>query len=77
MICTLNAGLGDWISASPQDYIEKAAAFAADLPALSALREGQRERLLSSPVCDAARFAGNLENAFRGMWRQWCTTKHA
>jgi len=70
-----NAGFGDWIGSSPQDYIEKAIAFAADLPALSALREGQRQRLLDSPVCDAARFAGNLENAFRAMWRQWCAKK--
>jgi protein O-GlcNAc transferase len=67
-----NVGLSDWISARPQDYIEKAIAFASDLPDLAALREGQRQRLIGSPVCDATRFARNLEAAFRDMWRQWC-----
>jgi predicted O-linked N-acetylglucosamine transferase (SPINDLY family) len=67
-----NAGLDPWIADTPQDYVEKAKAFAADLPALAVLRASLRSQLLASPVCDAARFAGNLEDAFRGMWRQWC-----
>jgi len=29
-------------------------------------------RLLASPICDAQRFARNLEETFRGMWRTWC-----
>ena len=42
----MNAGLGDWIATDPADYIAKAIAFAADLPALAALRQGLRKRLL-------------------------------
>jgi len=38
----------------------------------AALRAKLRGQLLASPVCDAARFAENLEDAFQGMWRQWC-----
>jgi predicted O-linked N-acetylglucosamine transferase (SPINDLY family) len=67
-----SAGLDDWIAASIEDYVAKAAAFAADLPALAALRGNLREQLLASPLCDAPRFARNLEEAFAGMWRIWC-----
>ena len=67
-----NVELDAWIADTPEDYVEKAKALAADLPALAALRASLRGRLLASPVCDAVRFAGNLEDAFRGMWREWC-----
>jgi predicted O-linked N-acetylglucosamine transferase (SPINDLY family) len=65
----------EWISADEDDYVARAAAFASDLPALAALRAGLRDRLLASPICDAPRFAHNLENALRGMWREWCAGK--
>jgi predicted O-linked N-acetylglucosamine transferase (SPINDLY family) len=64
--------LPDWIAADKDDYVAKAVAFANDIPALAALHAGLRERLLASPICDAPRFARNLEEAFRGMWRKWC-----
>jgi len=66
------ARLGEWIAGSERDYAEKAAAFASDLPGLAGLRRGLRQRLLGSPLCNAPRFARNLEDAFRGMWRAWC-----
>ena len=65
-------GMPEWIAADKDDYVAKAAAFAADLSALAAVRAGLRQRLLASPICDAPRFARNLEAAFRGMWRTWC-----
>jgi len=68
-----NVGLPDWIAADTADYVRKAAAFAADLAALATLRQNLRHRLLASPLCDAPRFARNLEAAFRSMWRKWCT----
>lgn len=67
-----NVGLPEWIAVDEEDYVAKAAAFAGDLAALAALRAGLRQRLLKSPLCDAPRFARNLEEAFRGMWRIWC-----
>ena len=72
-----SAGLDEWIAETPEDYVAKAKAFAADLPALAALRAGLRGQLLASPVCDAPRFAQNLEDALRGMWRQWCSQRSA
>ncbi|KVC61062.1 hypothetical protein WI73_30000 [Burkholderia ubonensis] len=57
----------EWIAQDDDDYVAKAAAFASDLPRLAAVRAGLRERLLSSPLCDAARFARHLETAFAQM----------
>jgi predicted O-linked N-acetylglucosamine transferase (SPINDLY family) len=72
-----NVGLADWIADTTDDYVEKAVAFASDLEKLSYLRESLRDQLIISPVCDATRFAGNLEDAFRGMWKEWCAKKSA
>lgn len=62
-----NIGLPEWVAADGDDYVEKAAAFAGDTLSLAALRAGLRGRLLASPLCDAPRFARNLEAALRGM----------
>jgi predicted O-linked N-acetylglucosamine transferase (SPINDLY family) len=70
-----NAGLSDWIAADEDDYVAKAVTYAADLEGLAALRAQLRPRLLASPLCDAPRFARHLEQAFRQMWRIWCTDR--
>ncbi|MBR8346990.1 tetratricopeptide repeat protein [Burkholderia ambifaria] len=67
------AGMGDWIAADEDAYLAKAIAFARDRDALAALRATLRERTLASPLCDAARFARNLEDAFHGMWARYVT----
>ena len=54
------------------EYVELAVSFAADLPRLSALRAGLRERMAVSPLCDGNRFAENLMRVLRDIWRQWC-----
>jgi protein O-GlcNAc transferase len=63
------AGLGDWIATSREDYIAKALAFASDLSELSALRSGLREKVRTSPLLDAPRFARNFEDALWSMWK--------
>lgn len=70
-----NAGLPDWIAQHEDDYVAKAAAFARDTESLAALRAKLRGQVLATPLFDAPRFARNLEEAFRGMWRQWCARK--
>ncbi|HTJ58892.1 MAG TPA: tetratricopeptide repeat protein [Devosiaceae bacterium] len=67
-----SAGLPDWVAADEGAYVAKAAAAAADLPGLAALRAGLRPQMAASPLCDAPRFARNFETALRGMWREWC-----
>lgn len=63
-----NAGLPEWVAQSQDDYVAKAAAHVADLPALAALRAGLRQQVVASPVFDARSFAGHLEAALWGMW---------
>jgi hypothetical protein len=46
--------------------------FHGNVEALGRLRAGLRDRLHSSPLCDAPRFARHLEAALRGTWRRWC-----
>ncbi|WP_282183687.1 tetratricopeptide repeat protein [Herbaspirillum sp. ST 5-3] len=65
-------GMADWIADDCDDYVAKAVAHAADLTALTSLRAGLRGRLSLSPLCDAPRFARDLEMALIGMWQQHC-----
>ena len=39
---------------------------------LKALKKGMRDRLISSPLCDARGFADAVEEAFGTMWKRWC-----
>jgi protein O-GlcNAc transferase len=64
----INAGLPEWVAADPDDYVARAARFASDLPALSALRTRLRDQVLASPLFDAPRFAGHFADALWGMW---------
>jgi len=66
------AGMEDWIAGNEEDYIERAVAFAADRGRLQSLRTDLRAHVLASPLCDAPRFARNLEDAFHGMWDAYC-----
>ncbi|EUC21290.1 tetratricopeptide repeat protein [Paraburkholderia hospita] len=61
------AGLADWIAQDADDYVAKAVASANDTAKLGAIRAALRNQLLASPLCDAPRFARNLEAAFEAM----------
>ncbi|MGF6779519.1 tetratricopeptide repeat protein [Paraburkholderia sp. GAS334] len=65
------ADLADWIAVDEEDYLAKAIAFASDPSKLAAMRASLREHVLASPLCDAPRFAKNLEDAFHGMWARY------
>jgi protein O-GlcNAc transferase len=67
-----NVGLPEFVTHSANAYVDAAVAAAGDLPRLTALRASLRERMQRSPLMDAPRFARNLENAYRVMWRRWC-----
>ena len=67
-----NLGLGDWVAKDADEYVSLAVQHAADKMTLAALQHSLRERLLSSPLCDAPHFAGHLEQAVRALWRDWC-----
>lgn len=70
-------GLEDWIAASPEDYVRRAVQFASERETIAGLRRSLRERMRGSPLMQEARFARNMEQAYRAMWRRWCSGEHA
>ncbi len=68
-------GLADLVAADADGFVAAAARLAADPAALGELRVGLRERVRSSPLCDAAGFTRHLEAAYRAMWTDWCAER--
>jgi protein O-GlcNAc transferase len=64
--------LQDLIATSQQDYVERAVNLPNDRPRLRELRRTMRERLLRSPLTDAAAFTAGLETIYRRMWERAC-----
>src|SRR6476469_5983395 len=50
--------------------------WANDLAHLEKLRNGLRQRMAASPLCDCDRFTGNFALAVRQAWRTWCAQGH-
>ena len=72
-----NMGLPELIAKNQQDYVRIAVELAADLDRLQTLRAGMRERMRNSPLMDAKRLTGHLENVYRDVWQQWCEKQTA
>ncbi|MHC4396958.1 MAG: O-linked N-acetylglucosamine transferase, SPINDLY family protein [Planctomycetota bacterium] len=69
-------GLEILAAATPDEYVAKATALATSKEALARIRTTMRQRMAASPICDAKRFAHNLEVAYRKMWHKWCLSHH-
>ena len=67
-----SVGLPELIAASSEEYLRIAVNLGHEVERLSELRAGLRARMSSSPLMDGPRFARNLEQAYRQMWRDWC-----
>ncbi|HYD69448.1 tetratricopeptide repeat protein [Azospirillum sp.] len=65
-----NLGLSDWIAQTEEEYVRLAVAKAGDRAALASLRQGLRQRLLDSPVCDAGSFARGFGAAMEAVFRR-------
>jgi predicted O-linked N-acetylglucosamine transferase (SPINDLY family) len=70
-------GLRELVAGTEDEYVHLAAALAGDVPRLTALRTGLRERMQRSPLMDAPRFARHVEAAYRMAWQRWCATRDA
>ena len=68
----ISVGLADWIASSPDDYVRRAVRFAGEKETIRELRRTLRKSMRASPLMDEARFALDMEKAYRGMWRRWC-----
>jgi predicted O-linked N-acetylglucosamine transferase (SPINDLY family) len=67
-----NVGLPQLVATTTEQCISIASQLATDLPRLAELRASLRSMMKRSPVMDAPRFAGHVEEAFAQMWRNWC-----
>ncbi|QYK48652.1 MAG: tetratricopeptide repeat protein [Phycisphaeraceae bacterium] len=65
-------GLQELIAETNDEYNHIAAQLVSDRPRVRALRDTLRERMLSSPLCDATAYATRFESAIRAAWRAWC-----
>jgi len=65
-------GHGDLVAANPAEYVDIAAGLAADGDRLKALRNSMRDAMSAAGMTDPRRFAGDMEKAYRDMWRRWC-----
>lgn len=67
-----NAGHPEWVTSSPERYIEIACELASDVEKLNDIRQGLREQVESSPLMDEVGFARRMEKAYREIWHTWC-----
>jgi predicted O-linked N-acetylglucosamine transferase (SPINDLY family) len=65
-----NAGLGDLVATSADEYVAIAANLARDVERRRALRSGLRQQLTRSPLMDGRAFAAAVEAALREAWRE-------
>jgi protein O-GlcNAc transferase len=69
-----NIGLAELAARRPRQYVQTALTLAESPARLAELRRDLRHRMLTSPLMNARKFARNVENAYRNMWRQWCAS---
>jgi protein O-GlcNAc transferase len=69
---SMNLGLAELVAHSDEQFVEIALQLARDLPRLARLREGLRTRIAASPLMDGARFATQVEAAYRTAWERCC-----
>jgi protein O-GlcNAc transferase len=65
-----NVGLTRFIAQDIGSYIETAIKMASDTDYLQSVRQGLRERMQRSPLCDGRSFANEVESAYQKMWAQ-------
>lgn len=68
----MTAGLGALATTDPSAFVHCAGELAGNRPRLAEIRDKLRQRVAVSPLCDATRFARNVEDLYRAMWRRWC-----
>lgn len=70
-------GMGEWIGATVDEYIDIAADLAANTARRLELRADLRARLKDSPLCDHAGFTRSVERIYREIWLAWCRQQSA
>jgi predicted O-linked N-acetylglucosamine transferase (SPINDLY family) len=68
-------GLEFFAVSTPDEYLRKATALSQSRESLAKIRASLRQRMESSVLCDANRFAREVEAAYRKMWHRWCRSR--
>lgn len=66
-----NVGLGELVSNTPEEYVEKAAALASDAELLAALHKNLRLMMQRSPVMDGKSYVREIEAMYEDVWQAW------
>jgi protein O-GlcNAc transferase len=69
-------GMQEFIGNSEEEYVRKSVDLAHNIERLRTFRKSLRDMILRSPLTDMKRFASNLENCYRSVWRTWCKNEH-
>lgn len=64
--------LTDYISQTPDEYIQLALKKASDIEELSKLRNTLRNQFLTSSLADGQQFTQDIEQSYRHIWKNWC-----
>jgi predicted O-linked N-acetylglucosamine transferase (SPINDLY family) len=67
-----NLGLPELIAETPEQYADIAAQWGRHPARLAELRSSLRVSMLESRLMDSKRYAAEVEDAFRRVWRTWC-----
>ena len=70
-----NIGLSDFIAQDVDGYINLAIKMTTNINYLQGIRQGLRDKMLSSPLCNAPAFANDIENAYKAIWNKYLINK--
>lgn len=70
-----NIGHPEWVTDSPDEYVNIAVNLAADIEQLDHIRQKLRGEVENSPLMDEVGFTRKVERAYREMWRAWCAAQ--
>ena len=68
-------GLEFFAASTPAEYVAKSTALARKPEALTKIRASMRNRFAAGSLCDARKYAGHVESAYRKMWHKWCQSQ--
>ena len=66
-----NIGLSDFIAQDVDGYINLAIKMTTNINYLQGIRQGLRDKMVSSPLCNAPAFANDIENAYKAIWNKY------
>jgi predicted O-linked N-acetylglucosamine transferase (SPINDLY family) len=68
-----HVGLDTFVANHSDDFVAKGHYWARNIPELSTIRSGLRDRSAQAPIRRPELVAAGLEIALRTMWRRWCS----